>query len=61
VAGEHENITVVEMPLQQLWSMLQRGELTDLKTQALVLHLHARHPELFRSGEARGESPPPAR
>jgi len=61
VAGEHENITVVEMPLHELWAMLQRGELTDLKTQALVLHLHARRPELFRAGEASGEPPSPAR
>jgi nudix-type nucleoside diphosphatase (YffH/AdpP family) len=60
VAGEHENITVMEMPLQELWSMLERGELTDLKTQALVLHLHARHPELFRPGAASGDTPPAA-
>ena len=60
VAGEHENITVVEMPLHELWSMLQRGELTDLKTQALMLHLHARHPELFRPGAASRDTPLPA-
>jgi nudix-type nucleoside diphosphatase (YffH/AdpP family) len=60
VAGEHENITVVEMPLHELWSMVERGELTDLKTQALVLHLHARHPELFRPGSASGDTPLPA-
>jgi nudix-type nucleoside diphosphatase (YffH/AdpP family) len=61
VAGEHENITVVEMPLHELWSMVERGELTDMKTQALVLHLQARHPELFRRGAASGDEPPPAR
>lgn len=58
VAGEHENITVVEMPLNELWSMIERRELTDLKTQALVLHLHARHPQLFRPGAASGDMPP---
>jgi nudix-type nucleoside diphosphatase (YffH/AdpP family) len=38
--------------IEELWSMLERGELTDLKTQALVLHLHARHPELFQPSPA---------
>ncbi|HEY0568817.1 MAG TPA: NUDIX hydrolase [Xanthobacteraceae bacterium] len=47
VASEHENITVVEMPLRELWSMLEQGKLADMKTQALLLHLHARHAELF--------------
>jgi nudix-type nucleoside diphosphatase (YffH/AdpP family) len=44
---EHEFITVLERPLAQLWGIARRGELTDLKTLALVLTLHARRPELF--------------
>lgn len=47
LAEEHENITVVEMPLAELWGMVERGELVDMKTFALVHALHARHPELF--------------
>jgi nudix-type nucleoside diphosphatase (YffH/AdpP family) len=47
VAAEHENITVVEMPLAELASLLDRQELVDLKTLALVLALRLRRPELF--------------
>jgi nudix-type nucleoside diphosphatase (YffH/AdpP family) len=47
VSGEQENITVLEMPLQELWSMVQGGNITDMKTLTLVLQLHARHPQLF--------------
>jgi nudix-type nucleoside diphosphatase (YffH/AdpP family) len=49
VADEHENISVVETPLQELWAMAQAGKLADMKTLTLILLLHARHPELFRS------------
>ncbi|MFI4997657.1 MAG: NUDIX domain-containing protein [Hyphomicrobiales bacterium] len=47
LAVENENITVVEMPLAQLWSLVDRQELTDLKTLALVLALKLRQPRLF--------------
>jgi nudix-type nucleoside diphosphatase (YffH/AdpP family) len=47
VADEHENITVVEMPLPELWSMVEGREITDMKTLTLVLLLHARRPDLF--------------
>ena len=47
LAEEHENITVVEMPLARLWAMAERGELVDMKTLALVHALRVRHPELF--------------
>jgi nudix-type nucleoside diphosphatase (YffH/AdpP family) len=47
LADEHENITVVEMPLSELGAMMERGELTDLKTLALVQALRLRRPELF--------------
>lgn len=52
LADEHENITVIEMPLGELWSMLQSGKIADMKTLTLVLLLHARHPELFRPSAA---------
>jgi len=47
LAEEHENIKVIELPLAELWARAQAGEIQDLKTLALVLSLHARHPELF--------------
>ncbi|MFE1599409.1 NUDIX domain-containing protein [Methylobacterium sp. ID0610] len=46
--GEHENIKVVEMSLHELGGLVDRGELTDLKTLALALALRSRHPDLFR-------------
>jgi nudix-type nucleoside diphosphatase (YffH/AdpP family) len=46
-AGEHENITVSEMTLAALAAMADRGELTDLKTFALVQSLRLRRPDLF--------------
>jgi nudix-type nucleoside diphosphatase (YffH/AdpP family) len=47
VAGEHENIKPVELPLHELWSMLESGAVKDLKTCTLLLALKVRHPELF--------------
>jgi len=47
VAGENESITVVEVPLAELWAMVEAGEVLDLKTLALILALKARRPELF--------------
>ncbi len=47
VAGEHENITVVEVKLSDLAVMAERGELVDLKTLALVQTLRLRRPDLF--------------
>lgn len=47
--GEHENIKVVEMPLADLAGMAEKGQLTDLKTLALVLALRTRHARLFSS------------
>jgi nudix-type nucleoside diphosphatase (YffH/AdpP family) len=55
---EHENISVMEMPLVELGGMLDRGELADLKTLALVQALRLRRPELFEAegSKAGGES-----
>ena len=45
---EHENITVVEMPLGELAGMADAGAITDMKTLALVQTLRLRKPALFR-------------
>lgn len=50
LADEHENITVVEMPLDELWARLLRNEIADMKTLALLLILHTRKPQLFAHG-----------
>lgn len=47
---EQEEIEVVEMPLEELVSMADRGELADLKTFALVQTLRLRRPDLFELG-----------
>jgi hypothetical protein len=44
---EQEQIDVVELGLDELWSMAQRNEIEDLKTLTLVLLLKVRRPELF--------------
>lgn len=44
---EDEGITVVEMPLAELWSIVETGKLLDLKTLSLTLALRVRKPELF--------------
>jgi nudix-type nucleoside diphosphatase (YffH/AdpP family) len=45
--GEHEKITVVEVPLAELWTSALSKEIADMKTLALVMMLHAQKPELF--------------
>ena len=45
--AEHEHIDVVELGLNELWSMAERNEIEDLKTLTLVLMLKIRRPELF--------------
>lgn len=47
-ASEYENITVVEIPLDELAALADRSELTDMKTLALVQSLRLRAPDLFR-------------
>jgi nudix-type nucleoside diphosphatase (YffH/AdpP family) len=44
---EHENITVVEIPLRELAALADSGKLNDLKTFALVQSLRLREPSLF--------------
>ncbi len=45
--GEQEHITVMEVPLGQLWAWLEERRIEDLKTLALTLALRVRRPELF--------------
>lgn len=47
LAEEHEDITVVEMPLAELAEMADGGGLEDTKTLLLVQTLRLRRPELF--------------
>jgi nudix-type nucleoside diphosphatase (YffH/AdpP family) len=49
LAEENEDIEVVEMALSKLWSMVERGEIMDLKTLVLVQALRIRRPELWDS------------
>jgi len=46
---EHENISVMEVPLDQLWGWVIGRRLEDMKTLTLVYALRARRPELFGS------------
>ena len=48
LASEHEAISVLEMPIAELWRLVERQQLKDLKTLALVLLLRAHHPYLFQ-------------
>lgn len=47
LAEEHEDITVLEVPLADLDRQLSAGEITDVKTLVLVQALKLRHPQLF--------------
>jgi nudix-type nucleoside diphosphatase (YffH/AdpP family) len=47
VDGEQENITVLEVPLAELWSWVEAQRLEDLKTLTLALALRVRRPHLF--------------
>jgi nudix-type nucleoside diphosphatase (YffH/AdpP family) len=47
LAEEHEDIEVVEMPLADLWAMVEQGSILDLKTLFLVQALRIRRPEVF--------------
>ena len=43
---EHEDITVDELSLAELWRLADEGQLQDMKTLALALSLRARRPDL---------------
>lgn len=44
---ENENITVVEMPLAELWALMESDLAADAKTRVLVQTLRIRQPDLF--------------
>ncbi len=45
--SENENITVVEMPLADLWALMESDAAADAKTRVLVQALRIRRPDLF--------------
>lgn len=47
VAGEHEDIEVLEVTLQSLWPQARSGQINDVKTLLLIYALRDRYPELF--------------
>jgi nudix-type nucleoside diphosphatase (YffH/AdpP family) len=48
LAAEHEHVTIVEMALGELAGMADHGELSDMKTFALLQALRLRRPDLFQ-------------
>lgn len=54
LAAEHEDITVVEVPLATLAADADAGRLNDMKTLALVQSLRLRQPTLFTPIAAAG-------
>jgi nudix-type nucleoside diphosphatase (YffH/AdpP family) len=46
-SGEHENITVRELPLNELWELAVRDGLQDMKTLVLLQALKLKSPQLF--------------
>jgi nudix-type nucleoside diphosphatase (YffH/AdpP family) len=47
LAEEHEDIEAVEIPLRDLWALVDSGGIEDLKTLVLTQALKLRHPEVF--------------
>ncbi|MDO8295327.1 MAG: NUDIX hydrolase [Caulobacter sp.] len=45
--SENENISVVEMPLAELWTLMESDLAADAKTRILVQALRIRRPDLF--------------
>jgi GDP-mannose pyrophosphatase NudK len=43
VAGEHENIEVLELDFERAWAMIASGEIKDAKTIMLLQHLKLYH------------------
>jgi nudix-type nucleoside diphosphatase (YffH/AdpP family) len=50
LADEHEDIEVLEIGIDELLAMLERGAIADMKTLVLIQALQLRHPELFERG-----------
>lgn len=51
LAEEGEEIEVLELPLAEAWAMVERGEITDMKTAILLQHLLLQGRQADRSGE----------
>jgi nudix-type nucleoside diphosphatase (YffH/AdpP family) len=49
LSSEHEDLSVVSVPLSELAAMADKGELHDLKTLVLVQTLRLRRPDLFKA------------
>jgi nudix-type nucleoside diphosphatase (YffH/AdpP family) len=47
LAGEHEDIEVLELPLAELAQMAEQATVRDIKTLTLILALMRRRPDLF--------------
>jgi nudix-type nucleoside diphosphatase (YffH/AdpP family) len=47
LAEEHEDITIVEMPLAELAALADAGKLNDVKAMLLVQTLRLKRPDLF--------------
>ena len=54
LAHEHEDITIVELPLEELAAAADTGRLVDMKSFALVQTLRLRHPDLFGRDPSEG-------
>jgi nudix-type nucleoside diphosphatase (YffH/AdpP family) len=48
--GENEAIEVIELPLAELWRMVERAQIADMKTLTLLAMLKLRRPDLFELG-----------
>ena len=58
IVEEHEDIEVVELDLDELWSRARAGTLVDMKTFTLVLALKERRPDLFGGAKAAADRSP---
>ena len=47
LAEEHERLSAIELPLDDLWRMVEMREIRDAKTLILLQALRLRRPELF--------------
>jgi nudix-type nucleoside diphosphatase (YffH/AdpP family) len=53
LASENEQLEVIELSLDRLSSMMEQGEIDDLKTLTLLLTLKVRKPQLFAASDSR--------
>jgi nudix-type nucleoside diphosphatase (YffH/AdpP family) len=58
IVEEHEDIEVIELDLDELWSRARAGTLVDMKTFTLLLALKERRPDLFGDAKAAADRSP---